>query len=54
MFTEVCLPRWIERRVILAALERSQGKIYGDDGAAKILGMKPTTLVSRIKALKLN
>jgi transcriptional regulator with GAF, ATPase, and Fis domain len=46
--------RDFEARNILAALERSKGKIYGDDGAAKILGMKPTTLVSRIKALKLN
>lgn len=45
--------RDFEARNIAAALKRSQGKIYGDDGAAKLLGMKPTTLVSRIKALKI-
>ncbi|XZE32436.1 sigma 54-interacting transcriptional regulator [Pirellulaceae bacterium SH501] len=43
--------REIEGRNIQAALRRTQGKIYGDDGAAVLLGMKPTTLVSRIKAL---
>jgi len=31
----------------LQALEQSRGKIYGRDGAAEILGMKPTTLTSR-------
>jgi len=38
---------------ILKALERAQGKIYGADGAAAILGMKPTTLTSRMKKMKL-
>jgi transcriptional regulator with GAF, ATPase, and Fis domain len=38
---------------ILKALERAQGKIYGADGAAAILGMKPTTLNSRMKKMKL-
>jgi transcriptional regulator with GAF, ATPase, and Fis domain len=42
-----------ERDNILRALERSNGKIYGTDGAAAILRMKPTTLASRIKKLKL-
>lgn len=41
----------LEERNIRTALRQSNGKIYGDDGAAKLLGMKPTTLVSRIKAL---
>jgi PAS domain S-box-containing protein len=31
------------------ALKQARGKIYGEDGAAAILGLKPTTLASRIK-----
>jgi transcriptional regulator with GAF, ATPase, and Fis domain len=42
-----------ERNNIRVALERSGGRIYGPDGAAKLLGIKPTTLVSRLKALGL-
>ena len=40
-----------ERDSIAAALKQSGGKIFGADGAAELLGMKPTTLASRIKAL---
>ena len=42
-----------ERENILKALETASGKIYGADGAAAILGMKPTTLASRMKKMKL-
>jgi transcriptional regulator with GAF, ATPase, and Fis domain len=42
-----------ERESIAAALGRSGGKIFGADGAAALLGMKPTTLASRIKVLGL-
>lgn len=38
---------------ILAALQESDGKIFGRGGAAEILGMRPTTLASRLKALGL-
>lgn len=38
---------------ILKALEQSKGKIYGPDGAAQILGMKPTTLTSRMKKMRI-
>jgi transcriptional regulator with GAF, ATPase, and Fis domain len=38
-----------DRRNLLAALEAAAGKIYGPDGAAALLGLKPTTLVSRLK-----
>jgi len=41
------------RRNMLAALERCNWKLFGDDGAAALLGMKPTTLTSRIKRLGL-
>jgi transcriptional regulator with GAF, ATPase, and Fis domain len=39
---------------IVAALKQTGGKIFGLGGAAELLGMKPTTLASRITALKLN
>ncbi|HEY6402155.1 MAG TPA: sigma 54-interacting transcriptional regulator [Blastocatellia bacterium] len=42
-----------DRANILAALERTGGKIYGPGGAAELLGMKGTTLATRIKALKI-
>jgi transcriptional regulator with GAF, ATPase, and Fis domain len=42
-----------ERENIVKALEMARGKIYGADGAAAILGMKPTTLASRMKKMKL-
>ncbi len=43
-----------ERANIFAALKAANGKISGTGGAAEILGVKPTTLASRIKACKLN
>jgi transcriptional regulator with GAF, ATPase, and Fis domain len=43
-----------ERDCIAAALKQTRGKIFGPGGAAELLGMKPTTLASRITALKLN
>jgi transcriptional regulator with GAF, ATPase, and Fis domain len=41
-----------ERSNIVTALRRAQGRIYGSGGAAALLGMKPTTLYSRIKTLR--
>jgi len=41
------------RENIGAALRRTRGKIYGEDGAAKLLGVKPTTLLSRLAKLGL-
>jgi transcriptional regulator with GAF, ATPase, and Fis domain len=43
--------RQLEANNIRAALTACKGKIYGAEGAAALLGMKPTTLASRIKAL---
>lgn len=40
-----------ERDNIVAALEHTNSKIYGPGGAAELLGLKPTTLVSRMKRL---
>ncbi|MCB9398753.1 MAG: sigma 54-interacting transcriptional regulator [Acidobacteria bacterium] len=36
---------------ILAVLQHCEGKIYGSDGAARLLGLKPTTLQSKMKKL---
>jgi transcriptional regulator with GAF, ATPase, and Fis domain len=52
IFTEAEMKRR-ERENILAALQRSGGRIYGTGGAAELLGMKPTTLTARIKKLGL-
>ena len=38
-----------EREHILAALRQTEGRIYGPEGAAILLGMPPTTLVSRLR-----
>ena len=38
-----------ERENLIAALQKCTWKIYADDGAAKLLGIKPTTLSARIK-----
>ncbi len=40
-----------ERDNILAALRQTNWKIYGPGGAAELLGVKPTTLAYRLKAL---
>ena len=42
-----------ERQNILATLKKSNWKIYGAGGAAQLLGIKPTTLSSRIKKMKI-
>lgn len=38
-----------QRQAIINALCQSRGKLYGENGAARLLGIKPTTLASRIK-----
>ena len=42
-----------ERENLLLALNRTNWKIYGPDGAAELLDVKPTTLASRITRLGL-
>jgi formate hydrogenlyase transcriptional activator len=39
----------IERRAIREALERCGGRIYGANGAAAVLGLKPTTLYGKMR-----
>ena len=43
----------MERRHIQRALRHTGGKLYGEDGAAAILGINPNTLRSRMKKLGL-
>lgn len=45
--------RDLERRMVTRILKKTNYKIYGTDGAAASLGIKPTTLISRIKAMKI-
>jgi|GEM_PF-2080813 len=44
----------IVRGAIEAALRESKGKIYGDGGAAEMLGLKPGTLQSKMRKLGIN
>lgn len=43
----------IERKNIVRALETSSWRVAGENGAAKLLGVPPSTLSSRIKALRI-
>ncbi len=43
-----------ERDNLAAALRRTGGRIYGQSGAAQLLGIKPSTLQSRLRAFGLN
>jgi len=43
-----------EREVIVNALKQTNGKVSGPGGAARLLGLKPSTLASRISSLGIN
>ncbi|WP_454870246.1 sigma 54-interacting transcriptional regulator [Pseudomonas lini] len=43
--------RTLERDNVCAAMAACGGKLFGKDGAAELLGIKPTTLASRLKKL---
>lgn len=45
--------RDLQKRNMQAALEKSNWKVSGPNGAAALLGVKPTTLADRIKAFEL-
>jgi formate hydrogenlyase transcriptional activator len=44
----------VERNHILHVLESVGWRVRGDGGAAQILGLKPTTLESRMQKLKIS
>ncbi len=44
----------VEKQNLKRALASCAGKVAGEDGAAMLLGMKPTTVYSRIKSWKLD
>jgi transcriptional regulator with GAF, ATPase, and Fis domain len=41
------------RANVVAALERADGRVYGVGGAAELLGVMPSTLQSRLRALEI-
>ncbi len=43
----------LQKQNMLAALIRSDWKIYGPNGAAYVLGIKPTTLIERMRSLRI-
>jgi transcriptional regulator with GAF, ATPase, and Fis domain len=43
----------MERNNVVKALKKTNYRIYGVNGAAELLKIKPTTLMSKIKALKI-
>jgi transcriptional regulator with GAF, ATPase, and Fis domain len=43
-----------ERANLLAALKRAGGRIHGEGGAAELLGIRPSTLQSRLKAFRIS
>jgi transcriptional regulator with GAF, ATPase, and Fis domain len=43
----------VERAYILSVMEKSHWRVRGKDGAAEILGLKPTTLEARMKKLEI-
>ena len=44
----------MEKENIIRALNKANWRIYGEKGAAKLLGIPPTTLSSRMKSLGIN
>ena len=42
-----------ERKRILDTLQKTNGWIRGENGAAELIGIKPTTLEARVKKLKI-
>ena len=49
-FSEI---RSLDQENILKALKKTGGKIFGNDGAAQLLGAPPTTLISRMKKMSI-
>lgn len=43
----------LERNNVLKALKATNYRVYGANGAAELLKIKPTTLISKIKAMKI-
>ncbi|NBA78530.1 AAA domain-containing protein [Emticicia sp. ODNR4P] len=43
----------VERNYIIQVLQHCQGKVFGENGAAQLLGLPPTTLLSKMKKLQI-
>ena len=44
----------LERQNTINALQECNWKIYGNDGAASLMDIKPTTLIERMKRMQIN
>ena len=44
----------LDKTNLMNALKQCRGKVYGDNGAAELLGLKPTTLSSKLKKYGIN
>ncbi|TNE74924.1 MAG: Fis family transcriptional regulator, partial [Gammaproteobacteria bacterium] len=53
LLTETQL-RELEAHNVRKALTMTEGRVFGDDGAAALLGLKPTTLTSRLRKLRID
>lgn len=42
--------RQLQKQNLIAALKQTNGRVSGENGAAELLGIKPTTLADRLKA----
>ena len=52
VLTEIQLGE-LEKQNLMSALQQTRWKVHGEGGAAELLGVKPTTLISRMKKLGL-
>ena len=43
----------LEIRNLTLAIKQCDGKIFGENGAAALLGINPTTLISKLKKLEI-
>ncbi|MEM0910749.1 MAG: sigma 54-interacting transcriptional regulator, partial [Pseudomonadota bacterium] len=43
-----------EKENLVLALKKTHGRVFGERGAAEILGLKPTTLASKIKKMQID
>jgi DNA-binding NtrC family response regulator len=53
--TDDVVRKWdeIARESLIRALNRCEGKIYGPEGAAQMLGMPPSTLQGKLRKYKI-
>ncbi|MFH0726719.1 MAG: sigma 54-interacting transcriptional regulator [Pseudomonadota bacterium] len=53
ILSEIEINNWVKQNTVMA-LQRSNWKIYGPGGASELIGIKPTTLIERMKRMKIH